>query len=158
MTKAKITSIVQTNAVGLFSITFEGSGITEFRKFVDKFKDDAFRSTELNVILTQLGRNQQNGALERYFRYEGKMEDGVMALPVYKSGLRLYCLRMSDSILIVGNGGVKNSSTYEQDPELNGYVISLQKLDALLREDIRNGVVVIESTNLHLSDDKTFEL
>lgn len=82
MTKAKITSIVQTNAVGLFSITFEGSGITEFRKFVDKFKDDAFRSTELNVILTQLGRIQQNGALERYFRYEGKMEDGVMALPV----------------------------------------------------------------------------
>ena len=65
---------------------------------------------------------------------------------------------MSDSILIVGNGGVKNSSTYEQDPELNGYVISLQKLDALLREDIRNGVMVIESTNLHLSDDKTFEL
>ena len=41
---------------------------------------------------------------------------------------------MSDSVLIVGNGGVKSSRTYEQDPELNGYVINLQKLDALLRE------------------------
>lgn len=48
----------------------------------------------------------ENGAaLERYFRYEGKMSDNVVALPTFRTSLRLYCLRMSDSVLIVGNGG-----------------------------------------------------
>jgi len=86
------------------------------------------------------------------------MSDHVMALPAFQSGLRLYCLRMSDSVLIVGNGGIKKTRTYEQDPELNGYVINLQKLDALLREDIRKGIVIIEATEIHVTDDKTFDL
>ena len=158
MSEAKITSIGQTNAVGLFSIIFEGDSLSEFRKFIEKFKDDAVRNKELNVILTQIGKIQQNGALERYFRYEGKMSDHVMALPVLRSGLRLYCLRMSDSVLIVGNGGVKTTSSYEQDPELNGYVINLQKLDALLREDILRGIVVIEATEILGADDKIFDI
>ena len=158
MSEARITSIGQTNAVGLFSITFEGDSLTEFRKFIEKFKDDAVRSKELNAILSEIGRIEQNGALERYFRYEGKMSDHVMALPALRSGLRLYCLRMSDSVLIVGNGGVKNTKTYEQDLELNGYVINLQKLDALLREDIRKGIVVIEATEIYGADDKTFDI
>ena len=158
MSEARITSIGQTNAVGLFSITFEGGNLTEFRKFIEKFKDDAVRSKELNAILNEIGRIEQNGALERYFRYEGKMGDHVMALPALRSGLRLYCLRMSESVLIVGNGGVKNTQTYEQDPELNGYVINLQKLDALLREDIRKGIVVIEATEIYGADDKTFDI
>lgn len=158
MTKATITSIVQTKAVGLFSITFEGNDYTEFRKFIEKFKDDAVRSKELNVILTQIDRIQKNGALERYFRYEGKMGDHVMALPAFKSGLRLYCLRMSDSVLIVGNGGVKDTRTYNEDAELSGYVINLQKLDALLRDDIEKGTVVIESSDIVGADDRAYDV
>ena len=65
---------------------------------------------------------------------------------------------MSDSELIVGNGGVKDTRTYEQDPELNGYVINLQKLDALLRDDIQKGIVVIEATEIYGADDKTFDI
>ena len=86
------------------------------------------------------------------------MSDGVAALPVYKSGLRLYCLRLSDSVLIVGNGGVKNTQTYEEDEDLNGYVISLQKLDALLKADIRNGVVRIEKTEIAGVDNKDYDI
>ncbi len=42
------------------------------------------------------------------------------AISVVSSKLRLYCLRLSDRILILGNGGVKKSMTYEQDSELSG--------------------------------------
>lgn len=158
MTKAKITSIAQTNAVGLFSITFENDDFSEFRKFMEKFKDDAVRNKELNLILTQIDRIQKYGALERYFRYEGRMDDHVMAMPAYRCGLRLYCLRMSDSVLIIGNGGIKGFRTYDEDSELSGYVINLQKLDALLREDIEKGIVVIESTDIHGADDRTYDI
>lgn len=74
-----------------------------------------------------------NGAFERNFRYEGKMKDNVVALSIDSKKLRLYCLRISDQILIVGNGGVKNTRTYNESVELNGYVMDLQKFDELLK-------------------------
>lgn len=101
---------------------------------------------------------RRGGFAERNFWPEGKMKDNVVAMPVFRSSLRLYCLRMSDSVLIVGNGGVKSTQSYEQDDELNGYVISLQKLDALLKADIRNGVVRIEKTEIIGVDEKGYEL
>lgn len=65
---------------------------------------------------------------------------------------------MSDSVLIVGNGGEKNTKTYEESAELNGYVISLQKLDELLKQEIASGSVVIETANIVGADEKLFDI
>ncbi len=156
--KARILSLEQTDAAGLFTIIFEDQNQSEFVKFITKFKDDAVRKDDLRIILNQIDTMLLNGIAERRFRPEGKMNDGVCALPVYKSGLQLYCLRLSDSVLIVGNGGVKGSKTYEEDEDLNGYVISLQKLDALLKSDIKNGIVRIEKTEIIGIEDKEYNL
>lgn len=99
-----------------------------------------------------------SGFLERYFRPEGKMGDRVVALPIERTRMRLYCLRMSDSVLIVGNGGIKNTKTYEEDESLNGYVITLQKLDKLLTQAIKDGKVTIEETTISGIDKTEFEL
>lgn len=86
------------------------------------------------------------------------MRDRVAALPIQSSKLRLYCLRLSDSVLIVGNGGSKSTKTYEEDAELNGYVIQLQKLDDLLRLAETKGEIIIEEATLSGVDDKQFEI
>ena len=159
MAQARIETIKQTEEVGLFTIRFEGDSVTEFEKFANKFKDDAKRQTDLQMILNALNKMLENGAtLERYFRPEGKMRDNVVAMPTFRTSLRLYCLRMSDTVLIVGNGGEKNTKTYEESAELNGYVISLQKLDELLKQEIASGSVVIEKANIVGADEKTFDL
>ena len=158
MAKAKILSVEQTETAGLFTIIFEEENQSEFVKFINKFKDDALRLNDLRIILNQIDTMLTNGVAERRFRPEGKMSDGVCALPVYKSGLRLYCLRLSDSVLIVGNGGVKDTKTYQENEDLNGYVISLQKLDALLKADIKKGIVRIEKTEIIGVDDKEYDL
>ena len=49
------------------------------------------------------------------------MSDDVVALPIEKSRLRLYCLRLTDKILILGNGGEKNTKTYEESEELKEF-------------------------------------
>lgn len=98
------------------------------------------------------------GFLERYFRPEGKMRDDVCALPVVSGKLRLYCLRLSDSVLIAGGGGRKTTKTYDEDSNLNGYVISLQKLDELIKVEVRKGNIVIESGAISGIDNKTFDL
>ncbi len=62
----------------------------------------------------------------------------------------------SDQILILGNGGVKNSRTYEEDDSLRGYVLTLQKFKELLKEGQRDGTVTITAKTI--DTDKTFEL
>ena len=114
MTKAKIISVDQTEKAGLFTICFENYSESEFEKFILKFKDDAYLQRDLQIILSALQRMlRTSGFLERYFRPEGKMKDNVCALPVTSGKLRLYCLRLSDSVMIVGNGGQKNTKTYQ---------------------------------------------
>lgn len=100
----------------------------------------------------------ENGVRERYFRPEGKYSDRVCALPIDSGKLRLYCLRISDKILILGNGGIKQTKTYNENEELNGYVLDLQKFDALLKAAEQDGSIVVEETVLSGITDKTFKL
>ena len=84
------------------------------------------------------------------------MSDSVVALPVTSSRLRLYCLRLSDKILILGNGGVKSTRTYDEDSVLKGYVMTLQKFEKLLREGVHDGSVKLTETTIET--DNIFEL
>ena len=157
MAKAKIMNLEQTDSTGLFTIIFDGESQTEFDKFVEKFRDDAVRNKDLRAIINQIELMMSAGAfLERRFRPEGKMRDHVSALPVFKNSLRLYCLRMSDSVLIVGNGGVKNTKTYEESKELSGYVLTLQNFDRLIKEGVKDGTIMVSENKIET--DKTFDL
>ena len=159
MTKATIQSVRQTEKAGLFTICFEGESFTEFQKFIVKGNENATLQPDLQKILNALQHMiNAMGFLDRYFRPEGKMRDRVAALPIQSSKLRLYCLRVSDSVLIVGNGGPKSTKSYEEDSELNGYVIQLQKLDDLLRLAETKGEITIEEATLSGVDDKQFEI
>ena len=159
MDNAKIISLEQTENGGLFTICYESKDESEFENFINRFKDDATCKEDLHVILTAIQRMLDvSGFIERRFRPEGKMKDCVCAIPVTTSKLRLYCLRISDSILIVGNGGRKQTKTYEESDELNGYVIKLQKLDALIKAELKQGSLTINGTMLDGINDKTFKL
>ncbi len=140
----------------IYTLQFLKDMDSEFEKFVAKFRNDAEFSEDFLKIATFIKRIANTGAHERYFRPEGKMSDSVVALPVTSSKLRLYCLRLSDKILVLGNGGIKKSQKYEDDSVLNGYVMTLQKFERLLKEEVANGnVKITEST---IDTDIIFEL
>lgn len=98
------------------------------------------------------------GALERFFRPEGKIGDNIHALPIESGKLRLYCLRLSNQIVILGNGGVKTSRTYEEDPKLYGYVIDLQRFEKILNENVSKGFVSIKEKTLNGIEDLAFDI
>lgn len=75
-----------------------------------------------------------------------EMNDNLAALAIDSHQLRLYCLRISDQILIMGNGGIKDTRTYEESRELYGYVMDLQKFDELLKQAQKKGEITIEQT------------
>lgn len=142
----------------LYTINFIGDSETEFGKFISKYKSDAKLSRDYQLIVAALVKILDNGALERYFRPEGKMSDGVCALPIDCGKLRLYCLRLTDKILILGNGGKKSTRTYNEDLELSGYVLTLQKFEALIKLGLKNKTITIEETLINGYEDKTFQL
>lgn len=142
----------------MFSICFDGSEESEFEKFLNEFKDNATYNREFNVILLALSKIIDKGALERFFRNEGRMNDNVKALAIDSRKLRLYCLRISDQILILGNGGVKTTRTYQEDSKLSGYVMDLQSFDKVLLKAQKSGKVTIEKNMITDIQSATFEI
>ena len=158
MATATLKTIEQNDNVGMFSICFDGSEVSEFEKFLNEFKDNATYNKDFNVILLALSKIIDKGALERFFRNEGRMNDNVKALAIDSRKLRLYCLRISDQILILGNGGVKTTRTYQEDSRLSGYVMDLQTFDKVLLKAQKSGKVTIEKNMITDIQSATFEI
>lgn len=153
-----IKTIEQNDNVSLYSICFNGDELSEYEKFLTKFKDNAQLNYDFQRILFALAKIVEVGALERFFRNEGRMKDSLCALSIDSRRLRLYCLRISDKILIVGNGGEKTTRTYQEDETLSGYVMDLQKFDELLKEAQKTGTITIENNVITGIETATFEL
>lgn len=148
MAKVSIEYITGSEKATLYTIWFEGKDKSEFADFYNKFSQIEDLKEDLDTIIVALSKIVNNGVYERYFRPEGKMNDGVCALPIESGNLRLYCNRLSQEILIAGNGGIKDTKTYNENKELNEYVLVLQRLDKSIKAAIKKGDIVIEETEL----------
>lgn len=136
--------------VSIYSPLFKGEQYTEFEKFLIAFMDNEEYGPDLGVIMGRLETIKRMGVQDRFFRFEGRSYDRVYALPAYleSSRLRLYCLCLSSKILILGNGGVKETQTYQEDPYLNKCVETLQKIDFEIRMRENRKEITIKGTQL----------
>lgn len=134
--------------VSLYSPHFEGEEYSEFEKFLLNFKDTY--PDDVRQLVYRLDIIKRDGAADRHFRYEGTRRDRVMALPSHleTTSLRLYLLNIQAKILILGNGGLKTTATYEEDANLNRQVKMLQKIDIKLKEKEKNKIITVSGTEL----------
>ena len=156
MSEAELLLVNNADGCTIYTIQFLSESDSEFERFYARFKDDAEYNPDLMRIVALINKIADMGALERYFRPEGKLKDGVCALPALQSKLRLYCLRLSDKILVLGNGGVKKTRTYNEDDTLKGYVLTLQNFEKLIREGEKDGTISITANTIET--DKTFDI
>jgi len=135
--------------VSLYSPRFEGEEYTEFEKFLITYKDT--HALDIQILVRRIDIIKQNGADDRYFRYEGTIRDRVMALPSHidSTNLRLYCLNISHKVLILGNGGIKTTRTYQEDAKLSRAVQTLQKIDIQIQHLQNQEIVTVQGTNLN---------
>ena len=134
--------------VSLYSPHFEGEDYSEFEKFLLAYKDTY--PDDVRQLVYRLDIIKRDGAEDRHFRYEGNRRDRVMALPSHleTTSLRLYLLNIEAKILILGNGGLKHTVTYEEDENLHRQVKVLQKIDIELIRRERDKVIVVTGTEL----------
>ena len=70
----------------------------------------------------------------------------------------MYCNRLSQQILIAGNGGVKDTKTYNENNELSNYVLVLQRLDKSIKAALKKGDIIIDETELKGIDEKFIDV
>ncbi|BDX38458.1 hypothetical protein CYCD_18130 [Tenuifilaceae bacterium CYCD] len=129
---------------------------TEVDKFFDMFPEGCNYDEDIDIIIKWIDKIGERGALERYLRPEGKQKDNVWAIPIETNNLRLYVLKLSDYILILGNGGIKTTSNYNEDAYLNSCVELLQELDGYIKSRISNGQITLY--NKQIFGNTTFHL
>lgn len=135
--------IEEHNAVNFYSVHLGDVELSELERFFEKFPVGCEYDEDIDTIIAWLDRIGESGALERYFRYEGKFGDGVGAIPIETSHLRLYCIRLSDKVLIFGNGGVKDCATWQESETLSDYVEMLVDTSRFISSRLTNGTLYI---------------
>lgn len=143
MRKVEFVPFRLTESVDIYSIRLDGKEESEVQEFIITFKNinDSYLADDFDRIIRTVLKISAERLSDSLFRPEGKLHDRVYALPLFiaprdkkKHGtLRLYCIKVSDKILILGGGGIKRTDTYEQDPILSVKVETLQAIDKKLR-------------------------
>ena len=145
--------------VNFYSIHLDGKELTELEDFFEKFPTGCDYDDEIDVIIAWMNRIADTGALERYFRPEGRYGDGVGVIPIdVGKKVRLYCLRLSDKILVFGNGGIKDPPTWQESESLAPYVKLLVDTSRFISSRIKDGSLVLVDKeiigNLNFSRDE----
>lgn len=131
--------------VNFYSIRFSENDLTETDYFFDNALANKDLEEDINILSKLIDKIGENGANPRHFRFAGSRTDKVTALPEYlsSSNLRLYAIRVSEKIVILGNGGLKTTKTYNEDPFLNKCVEILKTIDRFLDSRLKNESVFI---------------
>lgn len=140
--------IEEHEAVNFYSVHLNDEEISELERFFEKFPEGSGYDEDIDVIISWLDKIGDRGALERYFRYEGRFGDGVSALPIDAGHLRLYCIRLSDKILVFGNGGVKDTVTWQESSSLAEYVETLVDTSRFIASRLAEGTIYIVDKEL----------
>lgn len=147
--KYKVELIEEHDNVNFYSIHIDGKELSELDDFFEKFPIGCKYDDEVDVIVSWLDKIAERGALERYFRPEGRYGDGVGVIPIdVGNRIRLYCLRLSDKILIFGNGGVKDADSWEHSESLAPYVKTLIETSRFISSRIKDGTIAIVDKEL----------
>lgn len=134
-----------------YTIEELGKGINETDEFFIRFKDDLDYQKDIETIsywIQKIGK--ESGALERHFRPESKAK----AIPIIKSKLRLYCYRISDELVILGNGGIKSSQKVQNSPDAFPHFEAMNTVAFVIQMKLETDQ--IEITGKNISGDVTF--
>lgn len=137
-----------------YTIRFIDKDICETDEFISRFINDLLHQDDVTKIVYWLNKmGQEFGTVERFFRLE---RGAVKAIPIYKSKLRLYCIRLSDELLILGNGGVKTSQKLQDSPDAFPSFDTMVKLERSFRH--RKGRNVISVSGRRITGNLHFDI
>lgn len=142
--KFEIKFVESGKRAALYTIQFEDEATTEYNQFLSNPKNRACADFQpLRARLDDL--INRYGFQQRFFKYESSPNDPIQALHYENKRLRLYCWRLSEKLMVAGNGGVKEVARYEDDRFLLNCVDRLKYFDRRYlerRQDKEIGIIL----------------
>lgn len=134
--------------VNFYTIHFDESELCETDKFFEAHKYIEELTWDLGVIAAEIERiGNETGAILRKFRPEGRAQ----ALPdntYIGAKLRLYCYRVSDQIVILGNGGLKTERTAQEGEFTAEHFENMKNASRIIQYRIDSESVLIDKKEL----------
>jgi len=123
--------------VDIYTARLGDAMLFEYEKYYDK--EFARHKEERDFIDGVLEEIKLRGALKRYFRNEGPADALPNAVPdeIVRSnkddqGIRLYCIRLADNVLILLNGDIKTAQNPKECPNVRKHFLFAQQLARFL--------------------------
>ncbi|MBV6439406.1 MAG: hypothetical protein DYG98_17315 [Haliscomenobacteraceae bacterium CHB4] len=145
-----------------YTVRFEQKTHTEFEDFLLRHENRKDLEEQLNELIAWLDEiAERRGALNWLFRQENKAH----ALPPKQrldhlevNNLRLYCLRLSDHVVILFNGGVKTADVAQNCPNVKPYFVQANRLAGAIDESLQIDELRITDNGTRLAYPQNFEL
>ncbi len=158
----KLVKIVELsgNKASVYSLYTEDEKCTLFEKFMRE-NSISFKSETIDILKRLRSIASKEGAREQYFKTrEGKPGDLVCALyDRPNSQLRLYCIRLGGSLIILGGGGHKPKAirALQSDPKLSSENSLMVKLSGELLHRVKSKEILYVNDYMDLEGDLNFE-
>lgn len=141
----KLELVIETEKVSIYSPKYDGEEKNEFEQFLSSNCSHTHPQLKafFDATVSAIEKIQECGARENLFRPEGGR---VKALPMYYTyrrvdksvgKIRLYCLCLSERVLILGNGGVTTAGRYDDDSVHLAYVEDLRDVFRQIKRVLR---------------------
>lgn len=143
--------------VQYYTVRIEGRSTAEFVDFFQRLsisENDKTELTEINRYIEQIGT--QFGAKPRHFR----AEDAAEGLPpsyhefigtqANDYGLRLYCIRLSETIVILLNGDRKTAQKVQNCVNCYKHFELARKLSQKINHAIIDGDIILDHDNMDI--------
>lgn len=140
-----------------YSVKFRGEQHSEPDKFInEQIYNEPESFNDINYRLDNM-LNEHLFLPPMLKLDEGKRNDWVVAIRTMRpKHLRWYGLRYNDRILILGNGGLKNTRTYQQDPQLHNCVKDLQYVLRCIHKRMNQNSIEFDTNNNRISGNLDF--
>lgn len=142
-----------------YTVQVEGATYSEFQDFLHRMRAMSDYGEQLGMILQFIKEiGEKYGARSGHFRHERKAD----ALPPSyyiqpgkpnKYGLRLYCIRLSDEVVILLNGDLKTDNDPEKCPNCRKHFRFANALASKIDEAIINREIILTGKELLMEDD-----
>ena len=148
----------QFRLVTYYTVRWDEVDSSETDKFIQKFQRSGLSKdfNEIIALIEEIGNNR--GAKDMYFRrYAGKaselpplgiFEINSFEIAFFDNKLRLFCLKLSQQVVVLFNGGKKESQKTQDSPDLNLPFYEAQIFTTKILRALQEGVILLKSNTL----------
>ena len=142
----------------LYTVMVEAPGgaiTTKLDQFIEKYRY-TYPTALMDIVRRLKSLGNITGCTENFFKLDEGLDPDDLVCALYdvpEINLRLYCIRLSEHLTILGDGGPKTTRTWQEDKNLEREVHAMMNVSRIIRAKIKNGDLRISADGLRLEGD-----